>query len=60
MLVQPVQTLDEAVEQAVAVRVEAERKDLEAEYHQREASLMEKISHLEASLAAPPPPTKKK
>ena len=28
------QTLEEAVEQAVAQRVEAERKVLEAEYHQ--------------------------
>ena len=56
---QPVQTLEEAVEQAVAQRVEAERKVLEAEYVQREAALLEKIARLEANIAAAPP-TKKK
>lgn len=56
---QPVQTLEEAVEQAVAQRVEAERKVLEADYHQREAALLETITRLEANIAAAPP-TKKK
>ena len=56
---QPVQTLEEAVEQAVAQRVEAERKVLEAEYRQREADFLEKIARLEANIAAAPP-TKKK
>lgn len=51
---QPVQTLDEAIEQAVALRVESERKTLEAEYKQREAILLDRISHLETSLAVPP------
>ena len=49
---QPVQTLEEAVEQAVAQRVEAERKVLESEYHQREAALLETVTQLEAKLAA--------
>lgn len=56
---QPVQTLEEAVEQAVAQRVEAERKILEAEYRQREAALLEKITSLEANIAAAPPTRKK-
>ena len=51
---QPVQTLQEAVEQAVAQRVEAERKILEAEYQQREAALLETITRLEANIAAGP------
>lgn len=55
---QPVQTLDEAVEQAVALRVESERKKLAAEYQQREASLLSRISQLETSLAAPTPKKK--
>ena len=56
---QPVQTLEEAVEQAVARRVEAERKVLEAEYHQREAALLETITRLEANITAAPPSKKK-
>lgn len=56
---QPVQTLEEAVEQAVAQRVEAERKILEAEYQQREAALLETITRLETNIAAASP-TKKK
>lgn len=56
---QPVQTLDEAVEQAVAQRVEAERKVLEADYHQREAALLETVARLEASIAAAPLAKKK-
>lgn len=56
---QPVQTLEEAVEQAVAQRVEAERKVLEAEYSQRETALLETITRLEANIAAAPQ-TKKK
>ena len=56
---QPVQTLEEAVEQAVAQRVEAERKVLEAEYHQKEATLLETVARLEASIAAAPPVKKK-
>lgn len=56
---QPVQTLEEAVEQAVAQRVEAERKVLEAEYYQRETALLETITRLEANIAAVPQ-TKKK
>ena len=57
--VQPVQTLEEAVEQAVAQRVEAERKVLEAEYHQREAALLDTVTQLEAKLAATPASKKK-
>lgn len=56
---QPVQTLDEAVKQAVAQRVEAERKVLEADYHQREAALLETVARLEASIAAAPLAKKK-
>ena len=56
---QPVQTLEEAVEQAVAQRVEAERKILESEYHQREAALLDTVARLETSIAATPPPKKK-
>lgn len=59
LILQPVQTLEEAIEQAVAQRVEAERKVLEAEYHQREADLLATIARLETSIAAAPPPKKK-
>ncbi len=53
------QTLEEAVEQAVAQRVEAERKILESEYHQREVALLDTVARLEASIAAAPPAKKK-
>ncbi|DBA82057.1 hypothetical protein WJX77_010615 [Trebouxia sp. C0004] len=58
-LTKPVQTLEEAVEQAVAQRVEAERKILESEYYQREVALLDTVARLEASIAAAPPAKKK-
>jgi Trp operon repressor len=54
-----VQTLEEAAEQAVAQRVEVERKILESEYYQREVALLDTVTRLEASIAAAPPAKKK-
>ena len=51
---QPVLTLDEAIEQAVAKRLEAERLVLQTQYQTREAALLETISSLETRLQAAP------
>ncbi|KAK9829209.1 hypothetical protein WJX72_004503 [[Myrmecia] bisecta] len=44
------QTLDEAIEHAVAVRVEAEKKRLQEEYAASEQGLLSKIAELEGKL----------
>ena len=51
---QPVLNLDEAIEQAVAKRLEAERIVLQTQYQTKEAALLETISSLEARLQAGP------
>ena len=51
---QPVLNLDEAIEQAVAKRLEAERLVLQTQYQSKEAALLETISSLEARLQTGP------
>ena len=51
---QHVLNLDEAIEQAVAKRLEAERIVLETQYQTKEAALLETIRSLEARLQAGP------
>ncbi len=52
-------TLDEAIEQMVAVRLEAEKEALERAYKEREQVLLEKLSKLEESAKKPPSSAKK-
>lgn len=53
-LTQRPKTLEEAVEQLVAVCLEEERKQLDAMYAAKEQTLLTRMAQLEAHAAAPP------